>query len=112
MPIDKNYRVIWRVVGRHGGHDIWSLKSELDVVHGTTVGVHLESCIGCLKCIDACPTHVFEMMKWNSRMVADPIHEPECILCLACEMVCPVDAISVIRSGGSSETLDSLLAPH
>ncbi len=110
MPINRDYRTSWHVVGTHNGHDVWSPSREPGKIHGTTVGVHFESCIGCLKCIEVCPTNVFERMRLDSALVVDPMRESECILCLACEMVCPVEAIAVVSSGGSDKTLDSLLS--
>ena len=44
-----------------------------------------------------------------NRSVVDPVNDSDCILCLACEIVCPVDAINIERSGGSEDTLESLL---
>ena len=110
MPIERDYREAWRVIGQHSGHDVWSSGDEAEVIHGTIVGVHFESCIGCVKCITACPTNVFSLYSESSgHEVVDPLKESDCILCLACELVCPADAVHIQRSGGSDETLDSLL---
>ena len=74
------------------------------------MGIHIESCVGCMKCIEACPTNVFSpWIDEHEREVVDPLQESECIICLLCELVCPTDAISVKRYGGSQETMDSLL---
>jgi NAD-dependent dihydropyrimidine dehydrogenase PreA subunit len=111
LPIDKDFRERWNVVDQHSGHSIWkSDRSGIGVIHGSLVGVHLESCIGCMKCITACPTDVFE--PWHDpsgRSVVDPSKEDSCILCLVCELICPTDAISIEREGGSDDTLDALL---
>ncbi|MFX1265690.1 MAG: ferredoxin family protein [Promethearchaeota archaeon] len=111
VPIDKNYRKTWSIQSHHENHPVWRGQKETDgTIHGDIVGVHLESCIGCMKCIEACPTSVFEhwsTSEWGE--VVDPIREDDCILCLVCELVCPTDAIHVKGEGGSEETLDSLL---
>jgi NAD-dependent dihydropyrimidine dehydrogenase PreA subunit len=111
VPIDRNFRSNLRVSGIHRGHSIWTSKTDKAcVVHGTFVGVHVASCTGCLKCINACPTVV--LVPWTTdsgKEVVDPANEMECMACLACEVVCPADAISIQRSPGSAETLESLL---
>jgi NAD-dependent dihydropyrimidine dehydrogenase PreA subunit len=111
LPIDKDFRERWNVVDQHSGHYIWrSDESGNDTIHGSLVGVHFESCIGCMKCITACPTDVFTAWEdSNGRSVVDPSQEDACILCLVCELVCPTDAISIEREGGSQDTLDALL---
>jgi NAD-dependent dihydropyrimidine dehydrogenase PreA subunit len=73
------------------------------------VGVHSSSCIGCMKCIEVCPTDVFSRVEEGEGTIAVPENERDCILCNACELVCPTDAVSVVREGGSQDTLDSLL---
>jgi len=63
-----------------------------------------------MKCVNACPTAV--LVPWTDsfgKQLVDPANEMECMACLLCEVVCPEDAISVQRSPGSEETLDSLL---
>nr|KXH75820.1 MAG: hypothetical protein AM324_05235 [Candidatus Thorarchaeota archaeon SMTZ1-83] len=111
VPIDRNYRITWSIQTYHESHPVWRGPREKDgTIHGDVVGVHLESCIGCMKCIEACPTNVFERWstdEWNE--IVDPAREIDCILCLVCELVCPVDAIHIKGGGGSEGTLDSLL---
>ncbi|TXT53854.1 MAG: Zinc-containing ferredoxin-2 [Candidatus Thorarchaeota archaeon] len=110
MPIDKTFRDHWKRSGNHVGHPIWTSPDGLEIIHGMIVGVHLQSCTGCMKCIPACPTKVFSV--WLSsagERLADPVREDQCILCLVCEVVCPTNAIHIKRSSGSNDTLDSLL---
>ncbi|MHA2380466.1 MAG: 4Fe-4S dicluster domain-containing protein [Candidatus Thorarchaeota archaeon] len=111
MPIDRDYRTTWSIQTHHKSHPVWEGPAETDgTIHGDIVGVHLESCVGCMKCIEACPTDVFDYWttdKWG--VVVDPAREVDCIICLVCELVCPTDAIHVKGEGGSDDTLDSLL---
>ncbi|MHA1811827.1 MAG: 4Fe-4S dicluster domain-containing protein [Candidatus Thorarchaeota archaeon] len=109
MPIDKDFRQTWSVSGNHRGHAVWTRPGTGSEIHGTRVGVLLDECTACMKCVASCPTHVFETMNWRGAVTVDPVREIECILCLACELVCPPRAIHIQRSGGSQETLDSLL---
>jgi len=80
------------------------------MIHGDIVGVDHSLCYGCEKCIIACPVNVFDTFTdRRNRPVVDPVNDSDCILCLACEIVCPVEAICIERSGGSDDTLESLL---
>jgi NAD-dependent dihydropyrimidine dehydrogenase PreA subunit len=111
VPIARDFRSKWFVKYNHEGHPVWQTDNPKDgSIHGHIVGVHIESCVGCMKCVKACPTNVF--VPWfdeHQREVVDPIRELDCIICLICELVCPTDAISISREGGSLDTLDSLL---
>jgi NAD-dependent dihydropyrimidine dehydrogenase PreA subunit len=107
LPIDPTFRERWKKTDSHEGHAVW--RSVDQVIHGTKVGVHFGLCNGCMKCIEVCPTDVFDAFIHSGSRVADPVKEEDCILCIACELVCPTIAIHVIRSGGSDETLESLL---
>ncbi len=88
-------------------YDIWIAKHAEGEIHGSIVGIHLESCIGCMKCVNACPTSVFTILRED--MVVVPTNERDCIFCMICEMVCPTEAICVDKHVGSDDTLDSLL---
>lgn len=111
MPIDKNFRTTWTRIGQHNDHSVWQSKDDESlVIHGDVVGVDLSLCYGCEKCITTCPVKVFATFTDEmNRSVVDPVNDSECILCLACEIVCPVKAINIERSGGSDDTLESLL---
>ncbi|TFF91353.1 4Fe-4S dicluster domain-containing protein [Candidatus Thorarchaeota archaeon] len=109
VPVDRDYRQRWQVTGRHGGHAVWTSDEDDGQIHGTIVGVHFESCIGCMKCQDVCPVDVFVESMHNGERVVDPERETACIFCLACEIACPTDAICVQSEVGSDDTLDALL---
>jgi NAD-dependent dihydropyrimidine dehydrogenase PreA subunit len=110
VPIDKTFRTTWSIIDSHEGHPVWSKDERAGQIHGDIAGVHFESCIGCMKCVAACPVDVFAAwISENGEDVVDPILDAECILCLACELVCPTDAIHIRRDPGSQDTLDSLL---
>ena len=111
MGIDSNYREYWKNIGKHNGHSVWiSREDSSDQIHGTIVGVHLLSCNGCMGCISACPTNVFDVWEHEEfGVIIDPISEEDCILCYVCETACPTDAIHIRRESGSDDTLESLL---
>jgi formate hydrogenlyase subunit 6/NADH:ubiquinone oxidoreductase subunit I len=111
VPIDKTFRETWRKIDEHRGHPIWQLEDDKSSrIHGNIVGVDFSLCYGCEKCITACPVKVFEVFTdENEKKVVDPLNDSDCIFCLVCEIVCPVDAIHIERSGGSEDTLKSLL---
>ncbi len=111
MPIDRNFRTTWNRIGNHNEHSVWQSKDdESQKIHGDIAGVDHSLCYGCEKCIAACPVNIFVLMHDEmNRLVVDPVYDSDCILCLACEIVCPVEAICIERSGGSDDTLESLL---
>jgi len=114
MPIDPEFRKKLKVVSQHNGHNVWGVYKPPNKlgIHGTIVGVDLDICYGCLKCINVCHVKVFEKISYKGNPISttkvDPINENECFFCLACEMVCPVDAINVERKT-TGDTLDALL---
>jgi NAD-dependent dihydropyrimidine dehydrogenase PreA subunit len=111
VPIDTDFRSTWRVSSDHDGHPVWTRDASVDgTIHGFLVGVHMDSCIGCMKCVEACPTSVFiPGVSDTAQTVVDPVHEKDCLFCLVCELVCPTGAIDVLHERGSESTLDSLL---
>jgi len=90
-------------------YSIWSKNSENGEIYGTVVGVHLNSCIACMKCFEVCPTKVFGTLSGSKPDIVVPTKERDCIFCMVCEMVCPTDAIDIDKHVGSDATLDSLL---
>ncbi|TFF92579.1 4Fe-4S dicluster domain-containing protein [Candidatus Thorarchaeota archaeon] len=111
MPIDRAYREEWEAREEHAGHKVWFSPAQPDsLIHGTRVGVLVEACNGCMRCMKVCPVDVFK--PWTTptgNRVVDPVGETDCILCLVCETVCPTDAIDILQEQGSDETLNSLL---
>ena len=68
-------------------------------IHGTSVAVDFDLCVGDGACIEACPVGVYEWVDTKghplSEKKAAPVKEPDCIACLACESVCPPKAIKI-----------------
>jgi len=57
-----------------------------------TVTIDDKACVGCLLCVDVCPTKVFEASSDESK---PEIREAkECFGCLSCTEICPATAIS------------------
>ncbi len=60
-----------------------------------------EACVGCGKCVEACPMDVYELADSGKALVRDgsvrPFygHAVDCIGCHWCENVCPVKAIRI-----------------
>ena len=108
MPIDKNFRSMWDKTSHTKPYQIWTSRHDGGEIHGSIVGVYIDGCIGCLKCLDACPTDVFEINRRPQEVVV-PEREDKCIFCLVCEIICPTYVINVDKQVGSEKTLDSLL---
>lgn len=51
-----------------------------------------DRCIGCDKCVDVCPTRVFDSGPGGVPTIA---RQPDCQTCFMCEAYCPVDALFV-----------------
>lgn len=51
-----------------------------------------EECIGCDKCVDACPTNVFDRTDSGIPVIA---RQADCQTCFMCEAYCPADALYV-----------------
>jgi len=51
-----------------------------------------ERCIGCDRCIDVCPTQVFDRGADGVPVLA---RQPDCQTCFQCEAYCPADALFV-----------------
>ncbi len=83
------------------GYKIWgTYEPPLKLgIHGTSVAVDFDLCIGDGACIEACPVNVYEWVATPghplSEKKAAPVREPDCIACLACENVCPPKAIKI-----------------
>ncbi|WP_433716293.1 4Fe-4S dicluster domain-containing protein [Nocardia sp. CA-084685] len=50
------------------------------------------ACIGCDKCVDACPTNVFDRTESGIPVIA---RQSDCQTCFMCEAYCPTDALYV-----------------
>lgn len=51
-----------------------------------------DACIGCDKCVDACPTNVFDRTDSGIPVIA---RQSDCQTCFMCEAYCPTDALYV-----------------
>jgi NAD-dependent dihydropyrimidine dehydrogenase PreA subunit len=54
--------------------------------------VSAPACIGCDKCVDVCPTDVFDRMPSGVPVIA---RQSDCQTCFMCELYCRADAIYV-----------------
>ena len=61
-------------------------------IHGKykKVAINTEKCIGCKRCVVACPVNMFAYIDNTIQMVRDPKY---CILCAECYHQCPVKAV-------------------
>lgn len=65
--------------------------------HETPIGRHVyvfDDCIGCGKCVDICPMHVFELKDHQAQVV----NEADCTHCDLCVRNCTKHAISIKHS--------------
>ena len=51
-----------------------------------------DRCIGCDRCVDVCPTDVFDRVSGANPVIA---RQGDCQTCFLCEAWCPVDALWV-----------------
>lgn len=72
-------------------------RSKPAVTRGTLV-IDVESCKGCVLCIDACPPRVLSMTEQrNERGYHFPVLHPGCTGCGACAAICPDFVFQVWR---------------
>ena len=90
-----------QVVSEHNGHNVWGpveAPAQLGI-HGTSVAVDWESCVGDGICADVCPVSLYDMVDTPghplSNRKADPARKDTCIQCLACQLQCPAGAIKI-----------------
>jgi len=56
---------------------------------GVTIEVDMDRCVGDGRCMEACPTGVFEMVDGKSAAV----RPDDCVECCQCVETCPTSAI-------------------
>jgi NAD-dependent dihydropyrimidine dehydrogenase PreA subunit len=54
--------------------------------------ISADACIDCDKCVDVCPTNVFDAVPGGHPVIA---RQHDCQTCFMCEAYCPVDALYV-----------------
>jgi Na+-translocating ferredoxin:NAD+ oxidoreductase RNF subunit RnfB len=52
----------------------------------------MDTCIGCTRCAQYCPTNAIPMNPYHHHVIQDPM----CTRCNICLEVCPVDAIQIV----------------
>jgi ferredoxin len=72
------------------------------------------ACIDCDKCVQVCPTNVFDAVPGGHPIIA---RQTDCQSCFMCEAYCPVDAIFVApfsspAPAGSEYTDEAWLTSH
>ncbi|WP_419722206.1 4Fe-4S dicluster domain-containing protein, partial [Rhodococcus qingshengii] len=67
--------------------------------------VSAPDCIGCDKCVDVCPTDVFDRTPSGVPVIA---RQSDCQTCFMCEAYCPTDALYVHPQSTPLETGDVL----
>ena len=57
-------------------------------------------CIGCNRCVEVCPTNVFDPVSEGNPVIA---RQGDCQTCFMCEAYCPTDALFVSPLAGPAE---------
>ncbi|SOE50354.1 Ferredoxin [plant metagenome] len=60
-------------------------------------------CTSCNRCVDVCPTNVFDIVQGGIPVIARP---DSCQTCFLCELYCPVDAMYVHPCADVHVTVD------
>ena len=62
--------------------------------------ISAQRCIDCNKCVEVCPTDVFDAVDGGHPVIA---RQQDCQTCFQCEAYCPVDALFVAPLSGPAE---------
>ena len=65
---------------------------------GKTTLLNITTCIHCMKCINLCPMHVFEIKEYDNSRIILPTGESNCIQCQTCSRNCPTNSIFINES--------------
>ena len=60
-------------------------------------------CIGCDRCVEVCPTNVFDSQFGEAPVIA---RQSDCQTCFLCEAYCPVDAMFVAAEAHTHVEVD------
>lgn len=69
--------------------------------------ISAERCIDCNKCVEVCPTNVFDAVTGGHPVIA---RQSDCQTCFMCEAYCPVDALYVSPASRPSPVDEAQLA--
>ncbi|HEY6786183.1 MAG TPA: ferredoxin family protein [Trebonia sp.] len=61
--------------------------------------ISAQACIDCNKCVEVCPTNVFDAVPGGHPVIA---RQSDCQTCFMCEAYCPTDALYVAPNSGPS----------
>lgn len=65
-------------------------------------------CIACDRCVEVCPTQVFDAVEGGIPVIARP---DSCQTCFMCELYCPVDAMYVHPFADQHVNVDEAQTP-
>lgn len=74
---------------------IYQVPSNSNKIAGRIALLNITTCIHCMKCIQSCPMHVFEIKEYENSKTILPIGERNCIQCQKCAVNCPSDSIYI-----------------
>lgn len=71
--------------------------------------VSAQECIGCDKCVEVCPTDVFDRTISGVPVIA---RQSDCQTCFMCEAYCPTDALYVHPQSAPVGSVDVIERDH
>lgn len=74
---------------------VYQAPSNSNKIAGRIALLNITTCIHCMKCIQSCPIHVFEIKESENSKTILPIGERNCIQCQKCAVNCPSDSIYI-----------------
>ena len=97
-PLAEFSKMKKHIIDKTDGSPIYKHPSNDNKIAGKTTLLNITTCIHCMKCVNLCPMHVFEIKEYENSKVILPTKDSNCIQCQTCSGNCPTNSIFINES--------------